>query len=214
METNENKHKNLVSRIKSRKREQFLKEPYGTSMNGYTKNTPLRFDEGALNKRMRTLRDRKAIESQRKRKTQKIKKKPLPVEEMEEFLGMTQVDPLQKREWNLEESEYLRFQSARHSANNVKEKGTIDKSSNVKQSKPLSIHQLKIHNNSDYYNQFVKNIPEVAPRFQGRYASVKPRPKPVKSGPRSQERYENIKPRPEPVRRGSRKTKHKNGNKK
>jgi hypothetical protein len=86
------KHNILVSRVKSRKKEQLRKNPRGTSMNGYTKNAPIRLDEGNLNKRMRTLRDRKAIANQRKRKTQKIKKQPLPVEQIEEFLGMKPLD--------------------------------------------------------------------------------------------------------------------------
>jgi hypothetical protein len=198
------KHKIVVSRVHSRKKEHLRKNPPGTSMNGYTKNAPIRLDEDKLDNRMKTLRDRKAIANQRKRKTQKIKKQPLPVEQVEEFLGMKPVDPSQKRAWGLDEANFLRFQrTSRHSANNVKRP-------------PVPLKQIRLeeeNENENLYRKFLKNIPNRAPpRFIGRYETVtdstqpaqapKQRPAPVrmgsrKSGPRSQSRYEKP-PEPKP----------------
>jgi hypothetical protein len=207
------KHKILLSRVKSRKMKQLRNNPYGTSMNGYTKNAPLPLDEDDLTKRMRTLQDRKTIDQHRRKKNQKIKKKPLPVEQVEEFLGMKPLDPTQRRTWNLDEAEFLRFQSAaRHSANNVRQK--------TSPSSPIRLTQLRSENNNDFYKRYMQNMPNRAPRFMGRYETVtepKRRPAPVwvgprKQGPRSQERYVNEpitgpKTRPKPMRSGTQKNK-------
>ena len=220
MESNKKeKHKKLVSLIKTRKMKELRNNPPGTSMNGYTKNTPVHLDDGALSKRRRTLRDRKAIEHQRRKKNQKIKKQPLPVNQMEEFMGMKPLDPSKTRAWNLGEDEYLRFQSvSRHSAEprHADPKHSRHSADNVL--RPLSIHQLRLkenNNNREFYEMLKKNAP---PRFPGRYEEVTKRPPPVhrgslKSGPRSKERYESesnpepkpVHARPKPVRSGTKK---------
>ena len=205
------KHKNLVSRIKARKMEHLRDNPHGTSFNGYTKNGPISLDNHELKKRERTLRERMTLNQQRRRKTLRLKKKPLPVDQMEEFLGMKPVQSY-GREWNLDEADFLRFQSsARHSANDVKQSS--------KKSSPLSMYQLRVDNNENHlYKRFMKNMPKGAPpRFTGRYETATERkkgqrPAPVrvgnKSGPRSQNRYENLpNPRPKPVRPGTQKKK-------
>jgi hypothetical protein len=227
MESNkEAKHKKLVSLIKTRKMKELRNNPPGTSMNGYTKNAPVRLDDGALSKRRRTLRDRKALEHQRRKKNQKLKKQPLPVNQMEEFMGMKPLDPSKTRAWDLDEAEYLRFQSAsrhsveprhRHSADNVL--------------RPLSLQELNLKNNNnnnnrEFYEMLKKNVPQTnvhrtkgAPRFLGRYEEVPKRPPPVhrgplKSGPRSQGRYDAesnqpkpVHARPKPIRSGTQKKK-------
>jgi hypothetical protein len=184
------KRENLISRIKARKMEHLKTNPHGTSMNGYTKNTPISLDNHELKKRERTLRERKRLNQERRRKTLKIKKAPLPVNQMEEFLGMKPVQSY-GRDWNLDEAEFLRFQSsARHSADDVK-----------RTSSPVSMYQLRVDNNENhFYKRLMKNMSKgPAPRFTGRYEGVtenKPKPKHVrsgshKSGPRSMGRYEN-----------------------
>jgi hypothetical protein len=198
------KHKILKSKIKTRKMQELRKNPQGTSLNGSTKNAPISLDNHELKKRERTLRDRKAIDSQRRRKSLSIKKKPLPVNQMEEFLGMKPVDTSQKREWNLDQADFLRFQSsARHSADDVK-----------RSSSPISMYQLRVDNNENHlYKRFMKNLTKgPAPRFTGRYESSRPAPVRIgsdKAGPRSQGRYEPVPPplkRPDPVRRGTKKS--------
>jgi hypothetical protein len=146
-----------VLTIKNRKLEQLRKNPHGTSMNGHTKNAPLRLDEDEMNMRTRTLRDRKTIEHQRRKKNQKIKKQPLPDDQMEEFMGLKPIDPSKRRAWNLDEAEFLRFQSAsRHSANNVRHSAnTRHSANNVRHMSPLRLHQLRIDDNNDDFHYFL-----------------------------------------------------------
>ena len=216
MESNKKeKHKKLVSLIKTRKMKELRNNPPGTSMNGYTKNAPVRLDDGALSKRRRTLRDRKAIEHQRRKKNQKIKKQPLPVNQMEEFMGMKPLDPSKTRAWNLGKDEYLRFQSASRHAAEPRHAEPRHRHSADNVLRPLSLQQLNLkeNNNREFYEMLKKN----APRFSGRYEETPKRPPPVhrgplKSGPRSKDRYDvesnQSKPvhaRPKPVRSGTKK---------
>ena len=151
----------LAERVKTRKKEG---NPYGTSLNGYTRNSPVPLDEYTLNHRRRTLRDRMALEKRRNKRSQKLKKKPLPENQIEEFLGMK---PVENRAWNLGQDQYLRFQkTSRHSANNVRQ-------SNARQSNATR--------NNEFYRRFVSN--KGAPRNQSRYEPVEPTPKPARPKP-------------------------------
>lgn len=155
------KHQALIKIIQTRKREQLKEHPRGTRLNGTSANVPSELNNTNLRKTKKKLRDRKSIANERKKENEKLKKQPLPMEEMEEFIGMK---PVGKRNWSLDESQFLRFKSAqRHSANSR---------SRHKESPVKNIEQGE---NPSFFKRFVG-------RYEPSTSSTHSRPAPVRYG--------------------------------
>ena len=123
------KHQELVKIIQRRKRQQLKEHPRGTRLNGTTANRPSELNNTNLRITQKKLRDRKSIANERNKENEKLKKQPLPMEEMEEFIG---IKPAGKRNWTLDESQFLRFKSAqRHSANSINSRPKVSPVKNL-----------------------------------------------------------------------------------
>ena len=162
------KHQALIKIIQTRKRQQLKEHPRGTRLNGTSANVPSSINNTNLRITKKKLRDRKSIANERKKENEKLKKQPLPMEEMEEFIGMK---PVGKRNWSLDESQFLRFKSAqRHSVNSR----SRPKGSPVKKLENLE-HENEPGNNPSFFKRFVG-------RYEPSTSSVHSRPAPVRYG--------------------------------
>jgi hypothetical protein len=157
------KHQALIKIIQTRKREQLKEHPRGTRLNGTSANVPSNTNLRITQKK---LRDRKSIANKRKKENEKLKKQPLPMEEMEEFIGMK---PVGKRNWTLDESQFLRFKSARrHSAN-----------SRSSRNKDSPVKNLENNQQGSFFKRFVGRY---EPSTSSVTSSVHSRPAPVRYG--------------------------------